>query len=318
MIKMEIPILLLIYNRYGETKKLIKALEKIKPNKIYIAADGPKYKNNDDFIKCKKVRKLFDRINWKCEVYKKYNKHNLGCKISVSESINWFFSKVSEGIILEDDCIPNKDFFKFCEILLKKYRNNKRVFCISGSNYYANIQNKPSYYFSKYIHCWGWATWKRAWKHNNIDINFWPKFKKNSFWNKLHPVTLERLYWEKIMNNMYKNKIDSWAYSWLLSVWKKNGLTAVPKNNLITNIGLGKNSLNSFFRKKKDIYKSYAIDKVIRHPRIFSSDSQYDSQVFYTHYKPFNYLYPWRIGYLLLMFFKNPILFLKKAKNTIL
>jgi hypothetical protein len=319
---MKIPILLLVYNRYEETRKLIKILRKIKPNKIYIAADGPKLQDKNDFVECLKVRKLFDQIKWKCKIYKHYNNNNLGCKISISRSINWFFKKVKQGIILEDDCMPNKDFFKFCNLMLKKYENNKKIFCISGSNYTNNvrkvIKNESSYYFSKYPHCWGWATWRRAWKYNNLNINFWTKYKNTDSWKQLHNDRTEKIYWEKIFNNAYKNNFNSWAYSWTLSVWKKKGLTIIPKKNLIENIGVGSHSENNFFRTKNDIYKSYFLNNFNKHPRIMETNQKKDLKVFYSHYKPFNYLYPWRIKHLLLILLKNPILFAKKVfKNTI-
>lgn len=315
---MQIPILLLVYNRYEGTEKLIKILNKIKPKKIYIAADGPKLNNIIDIANCSRVRKLFDKINWRCKIYKKYNNYNLGCKESITRSLNWFFSKVKEGIVLEDDCLPNKSFFRFCNVMLKKYRYNNKIFCISGSNYSKNTKIKSSYYFSKYPHCWGWASWRRAWKYNETNISFWPKYKKTDIWKKLHTNYIEKIYWEKIFNTTYNNNFNSWAYPWTLSVWKKNGLTIIPKKNFITNIGIGKNTENSFFRNSNDVYKSHSIKKINKHPRIISVAEKNDLEVFYSHYKPFNYLYPWRTRYLFLILLKNPISFAKKIIKTII
>ena len=171
-----IPVLILGYNRPSHIKKLIKSLKKIKPKKIYISLDGPKNKI-EDIKKCKLVKNEIDKINWDCVLKKNYNSNNLGCKESVSRGIKWFFKSNKFGIILEDDCIPNRTFFNFCYKIDQIYKNNKKIFSISGSNFF-NGQIKDDYYFSKYTHCWGWATWSRAWKHYDNKLSFWDEWKK--------------------------------------------------------------------------------------------------------------------------------------------
>ena len=118
---------------------------------------------------------------------------------------------------MEDDCIASKYFFYFCKAMLKKYKNEENIFCISGSNFQDRSIDNNSYYFSKYNHCWGWATWRSSWKFNDVKIKFWPKFKKTSKWEKFHKNEIEKRYWTKIFNDVYENKIDSWAYPWTLS-----------------------------------------------------------------------------------------------------
>ena len=156
---MKLPVLLLAYNRPKETKIIIDYLIKLKVNQIYISIDGPK-KNSRDQI-------LSQELNFIIKSYKKIkiNKlnKNFGCKIAVEKGIKWFFKNVESGIILEDDCIPSKSFFVFCDKLLIKYKNSN-VKVISGNNFLNNnIKIKEHYYFSRFNHCWGWATWKRAW-----------------------------------------------------------------------------------------------------------------------------------------------------------
>jgi hypothetical protein len=314
---MKVPVLVLIYNRVDITKKLFNILKMIKPKILYIAADGPKDNNSIDEINCHKTRKIFNSINWKCKILHKYNEKNKGLKKSVLESINWFFQNEKFGIILEDDCIPSLSFFKFCENLLYKYKNNKKIFCISGSNHsFENTNSKYSYYFSKYPHCWGWATWRRAWKKNNPNINYWPNYKKSKNWNNIHNSDLEKKYWERIFNKTYLNYFDSWAYSWTLSVWKNKGCTIIPNKNLIKNIGLGINSTNSLFRKKKEIKSVWEIKDKIMHPASVKIDSKNDDFVFKNHYKGKNFIYPYRIIHILKILLTNPYLILLKLKNN--
>lgn len=311
---MKTPLLLLIYNRPEVTKVLFNKIKKIKPKIIYIAADGPKENDQNDLERCEKVRNIFNKIDWNCKIHKRYNKKNYGCRNSIIQSINWFFKKEKYGIILEDDCIPSTDFFWLSKILLKKYEKNNKVFCISGSNYLKNFQKvNNSYYFSKYPHCWGWATWRRAWKKNEPNIKFWPKFKNSLDWRDINNNMIEHKYWNKIFDKCYKGKFNSWAYPWTLSVWKNKGLTIIPKKNLVKNIGYGSDSTNSIFRNINDIYKVKKIERKIKHPKIIKSDLKKDNFVFDSHYKGKNYLYPYRIVFLIRKFISNPFNFIKRA-----
>ena len=129
------PILLLIFNRPDNLKKVIKVLEKIRPTKLYISADGPRLNNTKDNELCKKSRDLFSKLNWKCKIRRNFFNKNLGCREAVSRGITWFFKKEKSGIILEDDCLPNLDFFNFCRTNLIRYNYHKKIGCITGNNF---------------------------------------------------------------------------------------------------------------------------------------------------------------------------------------
>ena len=167
-------------------------------------------------------------INWNCFIKKKYNNTNLGCRVSVRKGIDWFFKYNNFGIILEDDCLPNKSFFDFCFKMNLIYKNKKKIFSISGSNFY-NKNINYDYFYTKYNHGWGWATWRRAWKNYDDKLIYWTKLKNSKNWKSLHKNSIERRYWEKIIENVKKRKIDSWAYVWTYSMWYHDGITVVPK-----------------------------------------------------------------------------------------
>ena len=307
-----IPVLILGYNRPSHIKKLIKSLKKIKPKKIYISLDGSK-KKIEDIKKCKLVKNEIDKINWDCVLKKNYNSNNLGCKESVSRGIKWFFKSNKFGIILEDDCIPNRTFFNFCYKINQIYKNNKKIFLISGSNFF-NGQIKDDYYFSKYTHCWGWATWSRAWKHYDNKLSFWGEWKKTNNWKFFHKKKIERKYWEKIFDKVKNGKIDSWSYVWTCSVWKKKGLTIIPKKNLIKNIGFDINATNSLKEEKKHL-KTYNIDfkKNLKKPNILKAVNFNDNYVFNNHFKGKYYLWPWIIIKIMKLLLANPKIFFLKV-----
>ena len=235
------PILLIAWRRPETIKKVINSMRIVKPRKIYIACDGP----NDNPVEKRDVQEtrltIEKSIDWECEKHKLYSKKNNGCQMGVSNALYWFFENEPEGIILEDDCVPNKEFFYYCSELLEKYRSDNRIWCISGSNFQKGIRRgEASYYFSRYNHCWGWASWRNRWEHYDAKMEEWEKLRNTDFLKSIFRNYHQVLYWKKIFDNLiYKNYPDSWAYRWTYTCFKNNGLTILPNRNLVDNIGFG-------------------------------------------------------------------------------
>jgi hypothetical protein len=165
------PILFLIFNRPDTTKAVFESIKSIKPLKLYIAADGARGNKLGEDLLVEETRAIIQSVDWECEVKTLFRKENLGCKVAVSSAIDWFFENEEQGIILEDDCLPDASFYGFCENLLDYYKNDERVFHISGNNFQDGIiRGDGSYYFSKYNHSWGWATWRRVWKTYDVNM----------------------------------------------------------------------------------------------------------------------------------------------------
>ena len=247
--KFKTPILILAWRRPKHTRKLINKIKQINPEKLYIACDGPKNENSLDNIKVKNTKELllksFEEVR-----FKKYffSKDNQGCKLGVSNAINWFFEHEDEGIILEDDCIPDLDFFIFCQEMLEKYRNDERIWSVTGHNQQNNIQRgNGTYYFSKYPRSWGWATWKRSWAKYDRDIKDWPNIKSRGILKDKLNHKREVIFWENILDNIYHhNSPNTWDYQWTLSSFLNSGLTIVSNKNLIKNIGFDEDSTHTF------------------------------------------------------------------------
>lgn len=107
------PVLFIIFNRPEATRKVFNAIRNVKPKQLFIAADAPRL-NKEEALLCKRTRKIALEVDWECEVTL-FRDENLGYGLAVSEAINCFFDQVEEGIILEDDCLPDLSFFPFCE-----------------------------------------------------------------------------------------------------------------------------------------------------------------------------------------------------------
>ena len=279
--KLNTAVLFIAYNRPRNTKRVFEALCEVKPDRLYIACDGPKSNRVGDYNRVADVRKIVSCVDWVCEVKSLFHDTNLGCKVAVEQAITWFFKHENYGIILEDDCLPNKTFFSFCEELLQKYQYDDRVFAITGDNFQRGRKfGEESYYFSRYLHVWGWATWKRAWEHYDADLSFWPTFKNSLDWEKKFSDKTEKKYWEMIFNRVYANEINTWDYYWVCSVWKQKGLTATPNQNLVSNIGFGRDSTHTAYSNSPLAnMATFELDQIV-HPSEIIRNEEADRNAF--------------------------------------
>ena len=232
------PVLLIAYRRPDTTKQVIDAIRVAAPERMFVACDGPNLKNPGEAERVAATRALIEReIDWPCKIERRYSDTNQGCKMGPSNAITWFFEKVEEGIILEDDCVAHPDFFPYCAELLERFRHDGRVWHISGNNYQdGQLRGDGSYYFSHTTHCWGWATWRRCWKHYDRDLKRWPALKASGLMETIFEDPTARSYWAGIWDNVLP---DAWDYQWCFTVFSERGLSVVPNRNLVSNVGFG-------------------------------------------------------------------------------
>jgi len=236
-----VPISFHIFNRPETTLKVFEKIRNIKPSKLFITADGPRKNVEGDNEKCREVRSIVDEIDWECEVFTNFSESNKGSYKSTLEGITWVFEHVALAIILEDDCIPHQSFFRFCHELLYFYENDERIALISGNNFLFGKHKMPySYYFSRYTHMWGWATWKRTWDQVDFAMINWPEFRDMGGLELIFKRKYEITYWQEIMQQMYDGKKGPhWDYLLLLSMYMNNALVIRSSVNLIYNTGYG-------------------------------------------------------------------------------
>ncbi len=295
----KVSVLFLIFNRPHTTARVFEAIRQAKPSRLYVAGDGARENREGEAEKVAEARKIVTQVDWPCELRTLFRDKNLGCKKAVSSAISWFFEKEEQGIILEDDCLPHPDFFQFCEVLLDYYANDKRIFVITGTNFQnGQKRGNASYYFSKYPHIWGWATWRRAWKYYDVDISFWPKWLRSEDWLRKVPNRVERRYWQKIFDQTYQNKIDTWDYQWTASVWYTGGLTATPNVNLVSNIGYGTDATRTLsYDDPLANQPTYPMER-IQHPEQLAIDEKADEYDFNERYLGKYMYFPKNVLYL--------------------
>lgn len=275
--KLKTPVAFIIFNRPETTKRVFAEIAKARPQKLLVIADGPRADHPDDIEKCVAVRAIIDSVNWNCEVLKNYSDMNLGCKRRVSSGLDWVFDTVEEAIILEDDCLPHPTFFRFCEEMLEKYRHDERIAMISGNNHqFGRKRTEYSYYFSRYTHIWGWASWRRAWDNYDVDMKIWPEIRDGGWLEDLLGAKRSVWYWKYIFENVYKGKIDTWDYQWIFSCWIQNALAILPNVNLVSNIGFGMKAVHTKVKNKFAHMEIEPMSFPILHPDYILRDSKAD------------------------------------------
>ena len=251
---MKIPVVVIIFNRPDKAKKLYKSLGNYKPDKLFIISDGPRIHVLKDKEKVKKTREIFKNIDWKCKVLINYSDKNLGSRDRIVSGLNWVFQKVEKAIILEDDCIPSKEFFPFMEKMLDRYRANLKIGSVCGSNFFNfKTKYKENYFFSKYQHCWGWATWKNRWQKFDGNLKTLDKIKKNKFLKSYLGSYKAYLYWHWILDRVKNGKMNSWAYTWAYTGFINKYLHVHPKKNLIKYIGYDNSATNTKNKPKYNL-----------------------------------------------------------------
>lgn len=287
-VSLSVPILLLIFNRPDSTQKVFEAIRQARPTHLYLAADGPRPDRPNEAALCGQTRAaVLEHIDWPCEVHTLLRSENLGSGLGVSEAISWFFAQQPEGIVLEDDCLPSPAFFTYCQQLLARYRNDSRVMHIGGNNFSAKAllpqpEDEESYFFSRQVQSWGWASWRRAWEQYDFELHLLPVLRKRGLWQHLYSWWPERLYWlnkfEPIANNPYAFKI--WDYQWHFAIAAQSGLAIVPAVNLVQNIGFGQNATHTFEIDEQFSRPAMALRFPLHHPPAVLRDWSRDRQHF--------------------------------------
>lgn len=274
--KVKSPVVFIIFNRPDVTQRVFSAIAKARPKKLLVIADGARTNYPDDKQNCKDTRDIIESVDWPCNVLTHYSNINNGCKNQISTGLDWAFTQVKEAIILEDDCLPDISFFRFCDELLEKYRNNGRISMISGDNFqFGKQQPKNSYYFSKYTHIWGWATWSKSWNNYDQHMYSWPKLRKTNWLRNILPNKLSIWYWSHIFNSALKN--NSWAYIWTFTCWNHGKVSIIPTVNLISNIGFNKDATHTTKKDKYSEMKSHTMIFPLTHPHDIEVDQKADN-----------------------------------------
>jgi hypothetical protein len=286
---MNTPVAFFVFNRPSTTKRVFEAIRRARPPKLLVVADGPRPDHPEDADRCLAVRAIIQQVDWDCEILLNYSDVNLGCGVRVSTGLDWAFNQVEEAIILEDDCLPHPHFFDFCEILLDQYRYNDKIMHIGGNHHLIGYKNQSltyDYYFSRYPLIWGWATWRRAWKHYDFKAEYLKAFIDDGWLEKLLGNKRQTFVWKRNFESLYEN-FYTWDYQWILTCWINEGLAIHPTKNLVSNIGFDTASTHT--KDSKNLWSALPTKNLtfpIKHPPFTIRDSQADHHLQNTKFDP--------------------------------
>ena len=273
---MKTPVAFIIFKRPDTTERVFEAIRQAQPPKLLVIADEARPNILGEVEKCAATRAIIDRVDWDCQVLKNYADENMGCRKRVSSGLDWVFDTVEEAIILEDDCVPDPTFFRFCEEMLEKYRDDQRIMTICGTNVLGEWKsNLQSYLFSSYYSCWGWATWRRAWSYYDVEMKLWSNSEIKKRVREILANEQQYRIWEKLFNNV--DLADTWDFQWFFSYLLQSGLVIIPAVNLVSNIGF---SAEATHTKEKDIRANLALNSMffpLKEPLCILRDREYET-----------------------------------------
>jgi hypothetical protein len=266
------PLLFLVFNRPEPTRRVFAAVRAARPPRLYIAADGPRSSRPGEAERCDEVRRIVEAVDWPCEVRTLFRQENLGCRRAVSGAIGWFFESEPEGVILEDDCLPADDFFRFCDTALATWRDDARVMHVGGHTL-LDATGPDDALFSRLVPIWGWATWRRAWQRYDSEMTRLPRLAElplQQWYGSQHTQV------RKAIEHIHFGRVDAWGARWVLGVMADEGFSVLPRVNLISNIGFGPEATHTTVDSHLANRATGRLPERLRLPTVMQSNPGYD------------------------------------------
>lgn len=296
----QIPILLVFFNREDVVMRTFERIREVQPTKLYLASDGPRESRPGERQIVEDLRgRLLKQIDWPCDVRTRFLEENVGCSLGVSTAINWLFENEEVGIILEDDCLPQRSFFPFMAEMLERYKDDQRIGMVDGANYIRKYKIKDSYCFSKYKSTNGWGTWRRSWKNMDLDMTWRGTHYEPSIIKNIGYCAVDGRYWRYRLRAVDCKHVSAWDWQWYFTLSAQNQLSVFPKVSLISNIGFGEGATHTAFNVNQNRYMAtQELEFPLQHPRYVVPDFDFD-RCFYknnnTLYNKVNQLIPFKI-----------------------
>ena len=263
----DVPVAIFAFNRPKLTRRIFATVAERRPKRLFLVADGPRAEWPEDNAACDEVRKILMEVGWPCEVATNFSDRNLGCGRRMSSGIDWLFKHVDAAILIEDDCIPAPPFFDFCSAMLSRFANDSRIGMVSGSNFtWRHFQPSASYYFSRYTHIWGWATWRRSWARYDFELRSLSLAREQRLLEEVFGDRQLADFWYAIFEAVKSDRIDTWDYQLFYASVINSWLNVIPAVNLVTNIGTGPEATHTKSSTGIDSQAPGNLQFPLRHP----------------------------------------------------
>ncbi|MCW5773734.1 MAG: hypothetical protein KIT16_18980 [Rhodospirillaceae bacterium] len=233
------PVAIIFFNRPETLARVLAAVRAMRPDRLYLIADGPREDHPSDSALCTAARAVADAIDWPCTVRHNYADTNLGCRRRIVSGLDWLFAQEEEAVIFEDDCLPAPSFLPYCAELLERYRDEARIATIGGHVMQGpSVVPGPSYRFSRYPSLWGWACWRRSWRRYDDSLADWPALAESGWPERQFTAPGAAQYWRLVFNQVRAGG-NAWDYALTFACFRDGALSIHPAVNMVANIGFG-------------------------------------------------------------------------------
>jgi hypothetical protein len=282
------PILLIVFRRTDLTKRVFEAIRRHRPKRLFVAADGPRpERGRDEARQCEATRAITELVDWPCHVSRHYATENLGVSRRPNSAIDWAFEHVDRLVVLEDDCLPSPDFFRFCTEMLERFADDARIYSVCGVNLQSPEWTCPaSYCFSRYSHSWGWATWRRAWAAQDLQLSRWKQLRSSDWIERYFGRRDEARCWRDILDRACEGRVPAWDYQWNFNNWIHDRFAVHSGRNLVCNIGFGADASNTTIASGIGGIPIQPMEFPLRHPDAIERDVCADRLAFERIYRP--------------------------------
>ena len=270
-----LPVLFVIFNRPETALRSFTRIKEFKPKQLFIAQDGAREQiAGEKALTEKTLNGILSAIDWPCDVKTLVQEKNLGCGKGVYSAIDWFFDNVEFGVILEDDCVAEKTFFDYAYDALTRYMDDTRIGMVAGFNPISMVGYPYSVIFSKFKSCWGWGSWRRAWKNMDLAMTWRDSCQSDDIIRNCGYARGSDKEWYFKMKCIDRNYVSAWDWQWYFSLAAQNQLCLYPHVNLISNIGNDAQATHTSF---SDItIPSEPIGFPLKYPPFVAPDEKFD------------------------------------------
>ncbi|HYM31298.1 MAG TPA: hypothetical protein VEU47_08380 [Candidatus Cybelea sp.] len=278
----ETPVVMVIFNRPDLARRVMARVREVEPRRLFVLADGARDHVPADKSRIAETRAVVDLVDWDCKVEADFSDRNLGCSGRIVSGLTKVFDAVEDAIVVEDDILPHPNFFRFCDELLPRYRDEPRVHAVTGAKFPCEPRTKPySYRFSRMFNCWGWAGWRRAWRNVDTTLSSVPQFISERRIEGLAQSRLESLFYLNGFEQAYARKIEPWDWSVMFTAYVRRELFIVPDRNLVANIGWGPEATQH--KDSNHILSdlpTFPMEFPLRHPETLAADAEADLGIY--------------------------------------
>ena len=249
----DVPIVLFVFKRLETVQMIVEQIRKARPKTIYVFADGARPDVSGEEENVSEVRNYIENaIDWDCDKRIFFSKTNKGCDKNIRDGLDRVFSEQPRAVVFEDDAVPITEFFQYCNELLDKYENDKRIQYIAGFNAIGDNEIiKDDYTFGQTAPMSGaFATWADRWNNCDFELKDWPDNKKTGRFNDIYYSKEMRIKAYKSFDDVYNKISTAWDYMFEHDMLNKNRLVVVPKGNLATSYGFAQGAYHPQEKKE--------------------------------------------------------------------